>query len=86
MVREFQTANSLLVDGIVGQETWGSLFSKLSIIAGDSTFFEQYAIDGCNATVVQFYKEFDGLLETGWKMARTPGSTDMVEFGSGNPY
>ncbi len=85
-VREFQTANGLLVDGIVGRETWGALFSKLSIIPGDSTFFEQYSIDGCNTSQVQFYKEFDGLLETGWKMARTPGSSDRVEFGSGEPY
>lgn len=85
-VRDYQEANGLLVDGIVGPETWGSLFSKLSIIPGDSSVLEQYSIDGCNSNDVQFFKEFDGLEEKGWKMARSPGVNDPVEFGNGAPY
>jgi len=34
-VREFQTSNGLLVDGIVGPETWGSLRNQLEIITGN---------------------------------------------------
>ncbi|MEM7256319.1 MAG: peptidoglycan-binding protein [Pseudomonadota bacterium] len=86
-VRQYQEANGLLVDGIVGPETWGSLFSKLSLILTTSTTFEEYAIDGCNLTQTQFYRLFDTNDQPiGWRMSRTPGSTDQVEFGSGAPY
>lgn len=87
-VREFQTANSLLVDGIVGPETWGQMQGLLTIIEGISTDSDRFAIPNCNADTVQFYRNYDGLIADGWSMERTPGEggDDPVEFGSGAPY
>jgi len=91
-VRNFQTANPpLVVDGIVGPETWAALRGKLNQIAVadidiGGAIYTSHAIDGCDAATVQFYQEvsaFDELL--GWKMALTPGSATLVDFSSGAP-
>ena len=95
-LRDYQTANSLVVDGIVGPATWNSLRAQLNLIDFSATIngFDTYGIIGCDATTVQFFQEVAGsgtfdangdevpdLL--GWKMASTPGSTVQVDFSSG---
>jgi len=89
-VRNYQTANGLTVDGIVGPETWGSLFSKLNTIDGPDTVigntsYTQHSIDGCDVNTVQFYQEVSAFELLGWKMALTPGSATPVDFSSGAP-
>lgn len=84
LVRDFQAANNLTVDGIVGPNTWTALFEKLSLI-NIGIAFDEHSIDGCNADVVQFYQNFVGDVEAGWEMAETPGSTTTVEFGTRDP-
>lgn len=91
-VRDYQTDRLLLVDGIVGPETWGSLQEELSIIDTLSTatndahaiFASDDAAD-CELTTVQFYNETSGLEFLGWTLASTPGSTVEVPFSSDPP-
>lgn len=89
-VTDYQTANNLLVDGIVGPQTWGSLRTKLNAVAGgdvviDGVTYAPYYIFGCSPTIAQFYQEVDGLDEFGWKMAATPGTLELVDFSTGAP-
>lgn len=83
-VRDFQMANNLAVDGIVGPNTWTALFEKLSLI-NIGIAADEHSIDGCNADIVQFYQLFENNTEAGWEMAETPGSTTSVEFGTRDP-
>ena len=86
-IRDFQTANNLASDGIIGPRTWGALFSKLNAISGDldigGTLYSQWSIDGCDAFTAQFYQEVTAFGDLGgWKMASTPGSNILVNFSS----
>lgn len=89
-VTEFQTENNLLIDGIVGPETWGSLQTKLAPVAGgdvviDGVTYAPYYIFGCSPTIAQFYQEVSGFEEFGWKMAATPGTSELADFSTGAP-
>ena len=84
------TGETILVDGIVGPQTWGALFDTLRFIEGDvlidGTFFAQHFIEGCDAGTVQFFQEVDDNNElVGWQMASTPGSFELVDFSVGPP-
>ena len=89
-VREFQTSNGLLVDGIVGPETWGSLRNQLEIITGnveiEGITYDIYNVDGCFiGEVNEFYQEVSGFDLLGWRMAAAPSSTILLDFGIGDP-
>lgn len=90
-IRAYQTANGLDSDGIVGPLTWTSLRGELRIISSTLNGFDSYSIEGCGATVAQFYQQVsttqsaDGQSFTdflGWRMAEFPGSTTLVDFSS----
>jgi len=84
-VRDFQEANGIAVDGVVGMETWPVLFNALSLISND-TDRDVHSIDGLNCNVeAQFYQLVDGIVLSGWQMAQFPGSTVGVDFGVGAP-
>ena len=90
-VENFQEANNLVGDGVVGPQTWGALFETLSIIPGPDVIiggqsFVPYSIDGCDATQVQFYQEVDFDILGGWQLAATPGSTELIGFSTGSPF
>ncbi len=86
-VRQFQEAQQLTVDGIVGPQSWGKLQELLDApqaITGDDQF-ESYAISeelDSSASVcgfdIQFYQSLTDPFP--WKMAKTPGSTTKVQF------
>ena len=80
--RDFQADNGLAVDGVVGEDTWPVLFSKLSLLRSDADYDVHY-IDGVNCSTLdpQFYQLANGALLEGWKMAEFPGSTVLVDFG-----
>lgn len=95
-VKDYQAANSLIDDGIVGPDTWNQLRSDLNLIAFSATTdgFDTYGIEGCDANTVQFYQEVRGtgtfdsngteiVDALGWTMASAPGSTVRVDFSSG---
>ncbi len=85
-VRDFQDANDIRIDGVVGPQTWGKLFEKLTLISNDGAF-DVHTIDGpnCDSSTAQFYQEVEGGIELkGWKMAEFPGSTNLIDFGA-NP-
>ena len=84
-VRNFQAANGLAVDGVVGMETWPVLFSTLSLIASE-TSRDVHSIDGLNCVEeAQFFQLVDGIVLEGWQIAEFPGSTIGVDFGVGAP-
>ena len=95
-VRDFQVANNLLDDGIVGPATWDALFETLTLLAPDvqigGILYAQNSINNspfldCDPGTVQFYQEIDqnGFDLLGWQMASNPGSTILVDFSDGDP-
>lgn len=80
-VRDYQTDRGLQVDGIVGQETWGSLQDELTLIESAATL-DSYGIIGCPTNEVHFYNATSGAEFLGWTMAATPGSAEQVPFSS----
>lgn len=97
-VRDYQTANDLTVDGVVGPDTWNSLQSKLQVLAFSETTngYDSHSIVGCDRNTAQFYQEVRGsgtfdasgierIDQLGWTMASTPGSATRVAFSNGAP-
>jgi len=84
-IRAYQSAEGLVADGIVGPGTWDSLRGELILI---DTFqgFDTYGVAGCINFGTQFFQLTDGAEFLGWKMARTAGSDEQVDFSSGAPY
>ncbi len=85
-VEEFQGNRSIVVDGVVGPETWGELQSVVEIDppvdAGNG--FNAHSIIGADCgPEAQFYQNQTG--NGDWKMAKTPGSTTMVQFSINGP-
>lgn len=90
-VRNFQQANSLVVDGVVGEQTWAQLQEVLTEISGadlviGGTSYIAYSINGCDATTEQFYQEIELGQLGGWRMAAFPGSRDLIDFSTGSPF
>ncbi len=83
-IQEFQTANGLLSDGIVGEQTWGVFRQALAEpeeIFGDAEFVSYgIASDKCADAGPQFYQRVDAPFS--WEIAVTPGSSDRVAFNS----
>jgi len=81
-VTEFQRAQNIDDDGIVGPETWGALQDVLTVIDNQAAERNSHGVQGPNCQgVINFYqaKEPDGR-RTGWTMAATPGNPEVVPF------
>ena len=89
-VENFQEANGLVIDGIVGPQTWEALFETLSVsgpdVIIDGISYIPHSINGCDATLVQFYQEIELGQLGGWQLAATPGTTELVGFSTGSPF
>ena len=87
-VMQFQEAQGITVDGIVGPETWGELQAVLEILASEGlrdvygVAEADIGLDG----VTQFFQAVD---ETGglggWTIATFPGSPEEAPFSVGAP-
>lgn len=85
-VEQFQTDSSIAVDGIVGPETWGALQNIVEldpeVDAGNGYNSHSLISNDCG-TEPQFYQNQTG--NGDWKLAKTPGSTTMVQFSINGP-
>ncbi len=79
-VEEFQTAEGLAPDGVVGEDTWGRLQAVLELLS-TGTDRDAYGVNSVScANMVQFYQTVDGASLLGWQMAQTPDSEVGVAF------
>lgn len=85
-VEDFQENRGIAVDGVVGDETWGALQDVVEIdsLVDTGDGFNARSIDGNSCgTEAQFYQSQS--TPFGWKMAKTPSSTEKVQFSVGGP-
>ena len=85
-VEEFQERRNILVDGFVGPQTWGALEDVLDAPVVFDTEYAQYSVRGAPGvcdTEAQFYQRRTTPFD--WKMARTPGSAEMILFSTDAP-
>jgi hypothetical protein len=86
--RDKSDANSfdstILVDGIVGPQTWGELEDVLDSPEVFDNEYYSYAVNGADCGLeAQFYQR--GTANFDWKMAKTPGSIKMIQFSIDKP-
>lgn len=87
-VRNFQTAEGIVVDGIVGPETWAALqavieFNRVNTVDGSDGYSVTPGV--CDVDLLQFFQVVDGVAEGSWTMATTPGVLEAVPFSVGPP-
>lgn len=76
--------STVLVDGIVGPQTWGELEDVLDLPQVFDDEYYVYSVNGVGCgTEAQFYQR--GTAPFDWMMATTPGSSEMVPFSVMTP-
>ncbi|MGQ7847808.1 peptidoglycan-binding domain-containing protein [Granulosicoccus sp. 3-233] len=87
---EFQNAESLTPDGVVGRETWGRLQTRLELlaIAGADETRDTYGFtSGRCAGIPLFYQEFVNSEAGGWTLARNqPNEAEEIPFSYELPF
>ena len=95
--QDFQSANGLTPDGIVGPQTWGVMQDAISLLqpgtAGPNGIAQDvYGFDSgrCAGTPL-FYQSVQlsgtSIIEGGWTLALNPPNSDeMVEFSTALPF
>ena len=95
--QDFQSANGLTPDGIVGPQTWGALRDAITMLEFGTAGPDGVAQDvfgfetGRCAGIPLFYQSvrLEGIstVEGGWTLARNPPNSDeMVEFSTALPF
>ena len=87
---DFQNAESLTPDGIVGRETWGRLQTRLELLAlagADETRDTYGFTSGRCADIPLFYQEYINSEAGGWTLARNqPNEAEEVPFSYELPF
>lgn len=87
---EFQNAESLTPDGVVGRETWGRLQTRLELLAlagADETRDTYGFTTGRCAGIPLFYQEYINSEAGGWTLARNqPNEAEEVPFSYELPF
>jgi len=95
--QEFQSANGLTPDGIVGAQTWGVLQDSISLLTAgtagaDGVAFDEYGFStGRCAGSTLFFQAVrvtnTGIVEGGWTLSRNPpNGAEQVEFSTAAPF
>ncbi len=87
---EFQNAEALTPDGIVGEATWARLQSRLEllVLADDDNPRDTYGFTtGRCAGIALFYQEYENSVAGGWTLARNqPNEAEEIPFSYELPF